>query len=202
MLNENKQLVIDRLNSALKSLYHNATPNYPNAQNDYEAQLIQDWFQDAASDEIDYINDGGANGTGTSTADFVASKFKTVKAQSMARKFYIKKVASERASYAPWENVRKYGELFQHGRGGRTLAPESLVKSHGASFTVKTVDDLDLNMSSMIELILILESFNSHVSGWNSCVPEQWADNKANSDLQAEIDAHDGMSPHNTVVWR
>ena len=41
--------LVDRLNDALESLYHNATPRYPYLESDYEQDLFNSWFEDHAS---------------------------------------------------------------------------------------------------------------------------------------------------------
>ncbi len=45
--------LVDELNAELKNMYHNATPNYPTLESDYEQDLFDSWFQDIASMAID-----------------------------------------------------------------------------------------------------------------------------------------------------
>lgn len=58
---QQREALYARVERAIGDLYHNATPNYPRLDA-VDAQRFQDWFEDAASAEIDYLRDGGANG--------------------------------------------------------------------------------------------------------------------------------------------
>lgn len=54
--------LIARLEAALEDLYHNATPNYPSLESDYEQDLFQSWFEDCASHEIEDLKHDDLHG--------------------------------------------------------------------------------------------------------------------------------------------
>lgn len=204
----NKQILLDRLESALTDLYHNATPNYPQTQNEYEASLFDDWFTNAASFEIEYIQDGGAYSVMT-YQDYAASAARDGKSPAYAH-YYARKCIKtcnlERAKYAPWEWVgSKFGKIYTYGRGGRTLAPEQCIRTRGGSgFSIMSIDDFsdERGKEWLTQAIQILESFNSYVAAWCKSIPDQWNEYKAENDLQADIEDHDGMRPYQQTAWR
>lgn len=61
--------------------------------------------------------------------------------------------------------ILEYGKVYQWGRGGRTLAPIDLIRQRGgSSFSIKNVDDLDLDYWSMKKLYKTLKKFNQLVN--------------------------------------
>ena len=91
-----RQLIRSRAQEALKDLYHNATPNWPSSAE----ERFFEWLGEEASFEIDYLNDGGANGKNplkTFEHPANAGKYKS----EAARRFYVKhslrKLEEERA---------------------------------------------------------------------------------------------------------
>lgn len=177
----------ERAADAIRDMYHNATPVFPILDDD-EAEHCWQWFGDAARDEIDYIASGGAyNDRPTdTTADFVAGKYANPKTAAYARRRYMQNKQLERArcnrldsrddaTNAHWEKITSYGKLYTWGRGGRTLAPDDLVKQGGGgSFGMKESIPDDLSISDCVELIQIVESFNRHVADWCESVPDMW----------------------------
>lgn len=78
---------------------------------------------------------------------------------------------------ARWERIGEYGTLYQWGRGGRTLAPDDLIKQGGgSSFSIREDYADELPIRAVIELIRVVESFNAYVAAWCASVPEQWAE--------------------------
>jgi hypothetical protein len=157
--------------------------------------------QDSASFEIKYLNDGGAYGNDYhKTLAHVANagKYKSEK----ARAYYIRKgmtdMLRERARCnsldsrttrlvnAQWERTRhEFGKLYQWGRGGRTLAPNDLIKQGGGSLFSIREDALDeFSISNCVDAIQILESFNAYVESWCEWVPELWREHY--EELRAE----------------
>ena len=138
MNTDQKEAVRARARSAILDLYHNATVNHPYT----EDESYWDWFQDTASFEIEYIQEGGAYGS------------------------------------SAWNYTSDwYGKLYQYGRGGRTLAPEDLIRTGGGStYSVREDYPDDLNMEDCVELIQVIESFNWIVGCWCKDVPDLWAD--------------------------
>lgn len=212
------EAIRDRARRALADLYHNATPEYPRLPDD-EAQRFQAWFEDTAQQEIEYIRDGGANGSdprATFEHPANAGKFKSKK----ARAYYVRKslrdldherndcgmftgwraleiaagnkrLARQLAPHfkgcpmtrnnALWECISEYGELYQYGRGGRTLAPKDLIRTRGgSSFSVRADYADELSIANCLRLIAVVESFNRHVTQWNDGIPEAWADYESN----------------------
>jgi hypothetical protein len=69
---------------------------------------------------------------------------------------------------AQWERIGEFGQLYQYGRGGRTLAPDGLIRQHGgSSFSVREDYADDLSRAEVVDLIRVLESFNAYVETWN-----------------------------------
>lgn len=73
-----------------------------------------------------------------------------------------------------WERITEYGKLYQHGRGGRTLAPNDLINSRGMSWGCNGSYADEMQAPELVELIQIVESFNRTVKVWCNSVPEQW----------------------------
>lgn len=198
-----KQAIRERAERAIRAMYHNATPRYPDCQNDYESDLFHSRFSDYASSEIDYIQSGGANGNIQQTADnYVAKKYKNFATGRMAARLYARRAVNERAKYAPWESISDFGKLYQYGRGGRTLAPQKLVNQRGgSSFSLREDYFAESPISEVIQGIRIIEYFNSFVESWNSDIPSWWKEEKEANEYQADIDAHDGKTSRFVKVW-
>ncbi len=63
--------------------------------------------------------------------------------------------------------ILKYGKVYQYGRGGRTVAPTGLINQRGgSSFSIKSVDDLDLSYQDSRTLLKDLKKFNDHVEAF------------------------------------
>lgn len=115
-----KEILRERARNALRDLYHNATPSYPR---DFgpRADSFEDWFQDAARFEIEYIADGGAYGTNyrkTLAAPCNAGKYKSEK----ARAYYIAKgmraMRAERddcGAFTGWRIMENAALYYGHG---------------------------------------------------------------------------------------
>ncbi len=66
-----------------------------------------------------------------------------------------------------------YGPFYSYGRGGRTVAPDKLIRSTGGgSFQFKTANDLDLCIEELKELVSMLKSFNDYIYYWCSETPD------------------------------
>jgi hypothetical protein len=67
-----------------------------------------------------------------------------------------------------------YGEVYQWGRGGRTLAPSGLIiQRGGSSFRIKGIEDLDLEPQEFRALYKMLKRFNDAVQNWCSTRPDE-----------------------------
>ena len=213
-----RQALTDRLQRALDNLYHNATPTYPALQNAYEHHVFQRWFNDHATFEIQYIQDGGAYG-GVDYLGLVDRKIHEGRRLVYAHRYAAKALRDmreERArcnaldsrkalTNALWEEISHYGTLYTWGRGGRTLAPDRLIRRcGGSSFCIRTAEEIaaDMPYDSRVRLTLVVESFNRYVKDWCASIPEQWEEATSANGWQADIDAHEGQHPYLVTVWR
>lgn len=63
-----------------------------------------------------------------------------------------------------YPEILNYGEVYQWGRGGKTLAPQNLVSQRGgSSFRIKNVDELEMSYNEMRKLLKVLKKFNDLV---------------------------------------
>lgn len=179
---ERHERLRERASEAIRNMYHNATPRYPLLEDD-EAETFQAWFNDAATFELEYIQDGGAYGSdyhATLSAPCNAGKYKSKAAQEYYVRCGMRKMRVERAKFAPWENIHEYGTLYSYGRGGRTIAPDSLVQMRGgSSFSLRESLPDEMSIEACVDLIRTLESFNTYVENWNRNVPELWEEEKS-----------------------
>lgn len=67
--------------------------------------------------------------------------------------------------------IFNYGEVYQYGRGGRTVCPEKLV-SGGVYWRIKKVDDLEMTASEMRTLLKVLRKFDALVRDFCSSVTD------------------------------
>lgn len=187
----------ERAADAIRDLYHNATPSYPRDVPDHLQDYFESWFSDAARFEIDYISDGGAYGR-----DYAKTLRATCNAgryhSQAARDYYVRKgmhdMRLEHArcnkldsrsnlTNAAWERITEFGKLYTYGRGGRTLAPDLLVRERGGSqFGMREDYADDISIADACDLIRIVESFNAYVDAWCKSVPEQWREEVSNMD--------------------
>lgn len=102
------------------------------------------------------------------------------------------------------EPILQYGEVYQWGRGGRTVAPERLIEQKGGgSFRIKRVEDLNLeDDADKIKLLKILNDFNSAVRLWCSDLEARFEDYLDANDLRKEIEANKGKKRKSVVVYR
>jgi hypothetical protein len=175
-----RELVCDRLEDALKNVYHNATPRHPwNDQDVPGAPDYWDWFCDQASMEIDYINDrlgewDGRQYKGQSDFDYRKAK----RLSYFPRRMAYGVVSELERQYAPLLDgtLQRYGKVYSWGRGGRTVAPKDWIRTRGGgSFNVCTAKDFNhISYEDKIDLIRTIEAFNDYVEKWNKNVPELW----------------------------
>jgi hypothetical protein len=186
---EQHAAIRERAADAIRNMYHNATPSYPRDVPELWQDYFQDWFNDTATFEIEYLQDGGAYGKDyrkTLSADCNAGRYKSER----TRAYYVRKgMREQRHDLAhperAWQAIGEYGKLYSWGRGGRTLAPDSLIKQRGgSSFSVREDYADDMPIAAVVELTRIVESFNRYVESWCESVPEQWSEQQA--ELEAE----------------
>lgn len=180
MRREHKQALQARAERALLNLYHNATPRYPRHLEDDQAAVFDSWLEDAAAYGIEYLNSGGAYGRNynqTLRAPCNAGRYKSERARERYVRKGMRAMREERAKYAAWENIGNYGRLYTWGRGGRTLAPDNLIKMRGGrSFSINTAPAEENSAADLVDLILTLESFNEYVESWCRGVPEMFSE--------------------------
>lgn len=175
-----KDRLLARLDIALKNLYHNATPHYPSVVED----LCRDFdnaFSSWAENEIYHLRDGGACGkTAYTDMKHIKDKYKAAENGLLweaAFRYYANKWREDQAESREG-NIIQYGKLYQWGRGGRTLAPDNLVKTGGgSSFWVKRGEDFaECSNAYLTTMILDIDAFNTYVEHWNekSNLQYQW----------------------------
>lgn len=152
-ISRTKKALPNRLDKALQNMYHNATPDHPHnvpqeLWGDYE-----DRFNLAAEFEIEYIRDG----LGCS-----ASEYEKARKRGWPHK-------GERDAWLV-SRITEHGNLYQWGRGGRTLAPDNLIRQRGgSSFAIVKADAYDsMDNEALTEFVQVVEAFNSYVERWNS----------------------------------
>jgi hypothetical protein len=66
--------------------------------------------------------------------------------------------------------IKMFGRLYTWGRGGRTLAPEKLIRQGGGgSFSIGKAEDYNESSNAWLtEACQCIESFNAYVTAWNS----------------------------------
>jgi hypothetical protein len=170
--------IVARAKKAIASLYHNATPSYPYPIEERFQSLFDSWFQESASNEIDNIQCGGdywKDYRKVLQAPCNAGQFKSKAAQRYYVQWHLRNMRLDRAKGGAWKLITQYGNLYTYGRGGRTLAPEHLIRTHGcSSFSVNDDATDNYNIESLVDLIHIVESFNAYVLDWNNSIPEMW----------------------------
>jgi hypothetical protein len=130
-----RQLIIDRMEKAFQSLYHNATINaYRILPDDAEEYLSSEsqWeiLQEHFSWELSEIND-----TRGHDHDYIEQ--------------YI---------------ARDYGKVYCYGRCGATCAPSAWVSIHGgSSFSIDVPDSSDLSRFAILRRALDCERWNACV---------------------------------------
>lgn len=144
-----KDRILPRLQEALEDLYHNGTPrNYSILDTEQSWEL----FQDLASQEMDYIREG----LGLTQDDWK----KAVKLGFTHNERYFWLV----------QRITEYGKLYSWGRGGRTIAPDQLIRQKGGgSFSIKGNSEFNfLSNADIVDMIQVIEAFNKYVRDWNS----------------------------------
>lgn len=114
---------------------------------------------------------------------------------------YLKRYEVERSKYQQWERISSYGQVYQYGRSGRTLAPSDIISAKHGYFNTSEYAALEgRSNAALTELILTVESFNQYVKQWNASLPEMWDEYKSENNLQSEIDAHNGKVLRRRIV--
>lgn len=186
---EQRQALRDRLEEALQSLYHNATPNHPMDADDDD---YWPWFEDTARFEIEYMQSGGPYSHPRGEAGMhghwwthVKTPMDIARPTGMFHEPYNKPgeypYVDQPSRNDYWVWASEYGKLYQYGRGGRTLAPANLMKRSGyGDEHPKHADDFaDDSYADRVELIQVLESFNAYVRQWNAGVADLYHEERS-----------------------
>jgi hypothetical protein len=196
MRQSQRQALEERLSRAARRLYHLATPAWPREWGPYEDDF-SDWLAREGSDVIDWLNDGGPYGRdyyATLAAPCNAGRYLSPNAR---RRHIAKGTAEWRRDLDanPYlKAVETFGQLYTWGRGGRTVAPDGLVKQHGgSSFSLRTDAGEEMNAERLTEAVRVAESFGDFVERWNAGVPEMWADYSASRAAEETGEARDGL---------
>lgn len=196
MRQSQRQALETRLNDAVASLYHLATPAWPHAWGPYEDDFSE-WLSRQASDDLEWLNGGGPYGRdyyATLSADCNAGRFTS----PFARRAYVQKGLREyRAELAARPYLRAvelFGEVYTWGRGGRTVAPDGLVKQGGgSSFGLRSDVGEEMNAERLTLAVQVAEDFADFVRDWNKGVPQMWAEYSAERAREETGEARDGL---------
>lgn len=191
---ERHAAIRERTANAIRDLYHNATPDFWRVKAKDEKRFsdtsIYDVLHEAGQSEIEYLNDGGAYGPDyrkTLSAACNAGRYKSEK----ARQYYIAKgMRAYRYEMAkrPMDRITEYGKIYQWGRGGRTLAPDGLIRERGIQWRVNEDLASEMTIRDCVKLIAIVEDFNRYVTEWNSAANLQFIWNEYEADNTSEAD--------------
>lgn len=147
-----KIALLNRLDKALRNLYHNATPHHPSVP-DKLWNAYWDSFNFWAECEVDYISDG----LGGTNKEYEKER---------------KKGWPNKGEREAWlvSRITEFGKLYTWGRGGRTLAPNGLINMRGgSSFGIKSACTWDeYSNEHLTDMIQVIEAFNDYVQRWNS----------------------------------
>lgn len=166
-----REAVHNRLTKALDSLYHAATPNYPDLQGAPFANEFDQWFEDACTSAIEYLNH---------YYEYTFDK-KAAKQGWHDPLWDLADYGTSRESVR--EDTRKLGQptyryvvrVYTWGRGGRTCAPLAWVNQHGGSrFSMKDAGDFELCYAKQIELLRCVEAFRVYVKEFCNGITEAW----------------------------
>lgn len=181
MKKENKLKLLNRLDCALRSMYHNATPHHPRINSESLWQKYEAWFNHTAECEVEYMRDG----LGCSPKEY---------AKYLKRGFWPE---GERYCWLV-SRINDYGKLYTWGRGGRTLAPDGLISRRGGgSFRCKGADNFsDYSNGAITELVAIIEAFNSYVGKWCSAdnLASMWQEEARFQAEQLKVEAGEVLS--------
>lgn len=144
-----KLALLDRLDSALKDIYHNATLHIPMSIDDPDGKFFE-YLTESGSREIEYIEEG----LGTSHKEW--KKQERLGFTHNERYFWLV------------SKITEYGNLYQWGRGGRTVAPDNLVNQRGGSgFRIKNSSNFEeTSNADLTDMIQVIEAFNHYVKTW------------------------------------
>ncbi len=163
-----KSALLDRLDVALRDLYHNATPHLPSVD-DHQCSELYSQFELWSEWEFRYVQTDLLG----CTKDYWAREAK--RGFTHNERYY-------------WLVTRivEFGKLHTWGRGGRTVAPLQLVDSRGGGyFRIKGADYFtDMSNAALTDMIQVLEAFNKYVKDWNSLenLTALWQDYLDNKD--------------------
>ena len=146
-----KMALLDRLDNALKNIYHNATLHIPMSVDDPTGEIFNEILE-RGSMEIEYIQEG---------LGLTAREWK--KEEKLGFSY------NERYFWLV-SRITEFGEIYQWGRGGRTLAPDALVNQGGGSrFGIKDSSYFEeTSNADLTDMIQVIEAFNLYVETWCS----------------------------------
>lgn len=146
-----KLALLDRLDSALKDMYHNATLHIPMSVDDPDGRFFE-YLTEAGSETIEYIEDGlGVTSKGWKKQERLGFTHNE-------RYFWLV------------SRITEHGKLYQWGRGGRTVAPDDLVTSRGGgNFRIKDSSYFEeVSNADLTDMIQVIEAFNHYIETWCS----------------------------------
>jgi hypothetical protein len=210
-----KAMIIARLDNALADMYHNASLHFPTPSarlkeligKNGAGDFAEGWLQGYAENELEYLTDGGPRLSEKRARKYAAEKYPgdSFLAEKKRQKWVIhctRDESPEDACYDRPFRILDYGKLYQWGRGGATLAPDSLIRTHGgSSFSIKKSDHLDGDgINRIVDTILILEAFNAYVNLVCSKKAVQDCYNEAESEKIVELEEERKELAHNLTL--
>jgi hypothetical protein len=183
MNTEQKNLVRARAQRAVQNLYHNATPLLWNVNTrGLGDDLAQSWFNEAAHDVIEWLNDGGGYGRDyVRTLNHPANRKANPKAHAYYVRWKTRTMRADQDKGGLYERITDWGKLYTYGRGGRTLAPCDLVRERGgSSFSMREDFFDDQSMDLVTDAIRAIEAFNAFCEQWCSAENLQQMFDEAN----------------------
>lgn len=176
MKRENKQLLIDNLNTELQNLYHNATLKWADDISGFDSFF--DFTMQSAEYEVQWLNEGGACGlTPYNEMQHIKEKAAQYKSEA-ARRYFLrlkrKEYIAESSGYITDYIVREYGAVYSYGRGGRTLAPESWINSRGRGFNPMQYEYDEISAEKAAEMLRDVKLWNKWVKSWCEYAPQNY----------------------------
>lgn len=175
-----KLLLQERAAQAVKDMYHNATPYYPDVDEE-DLSMFKIWFDGEVTNALDEINHPPyrqipeptlfSDDSGESRELQVRVRYK----QYYADRYY---------RLHPWMKIRNYGVVQLLGRGGRTAAPDGLIRNLYNGMGLFIPNLRQWSIEELTDLANTVEYFNEYVVQWCDEVDERWYAFKTGVDEQ------------------
>lgn len=99
--------------------------------------------------------------------------------------------------------ILNYGEVYQWGRGKRTVAPNNLIRQReGGTFSIKKAEELELHSKDARELTRVLKKFNQLVNEHCKNTESAFLQFIKNNELESVIKENENKKRTSIVVYR